>query len=96
MEVLPFQFEVIKRIRKKIKDKHYRLIFKYLDRYYYILFEDGIKQTFVEKSLEELFSRINEADRSNLYLDESLTLHNEENIKKINIGGILNEKIFAK
>jgi hypothetical protein len=101
IKIIPIQIWVINKLKGKIKEKSWKCIFKYMNVYYYCSIIDGfVELAFTQvdlKAFNDKFQGLSK--REALYLDNrinGLDLSGIENYNYIELGGILNEKIFSK
>jgi hypothetical protein len=103
IEVKPIQF-IVKDVMKKILKTNIfncKVIIKLNEYYYYISFKEGLfYYGLVEKDKEIVLDKINENnDFGEIYVDNSLcdlSFTNKFKIVKMNIGELINEKIYEK
>ena len=103
IEVKPIQF-IVKDVMKKILKTNIfncKVIIKLNEYYYYISFKEGLfYYGLVEKDKEIVLNKISQNDDfGEIYVDNSLydlSLTNKFKIIKINIGELINEKIYEK
>ena len=103
IEVKPIQF-IVKDVMKKILKTNIfncKVIIKLNEYYYYISFKEGLfYYGLVEKDKEIVLDKINQNDDfGEIYVDNSLcelSLTNKFKIIKMNIGELINEKIYEK
>ena len=103
IEVKPIQF-IVKDVMKKIFKTNIfncKVIIKLNEYYYYISFKEGLfYYGLVEKDKETVLHKINENDDfGEIYVDNSLcdlSFTNKIKIVKMNIGELINEKIYEK
>ncbi|MGG7176131.1 hypothetical protein ACQPU1_00955 [Clostridium paraputrificum] len=98
VKIIPIQLEMLKKIKRKIKDKSWGSIFSYKDSYYFISVKDGIfNGSFVERNLEYFLVRIKEfKGEEPLYFDSRIGDINIKNVKELDFGGIINDKALYK
>ena len=103
IEVKPIQF-VIKDVMMKILKTNIfncKVLIRFNEYYYYISFKEGLfYYGLVEKDKEIVLDKINQNDDfGEIYVDNSLcnlSLANKFKIIKMNIGELINEKIYEK
>ncbi len=104
IEVKPIQF-VIKDVMMKILKNNIfncKVLIRLYEYYYYISFKEKLfYYGFVEKDKKRVFDKIIKNDDSgDLYIDSNiinnLSLENKFKIIKLNIGELVNEKIYKK
>lgn len=103
IEVKPIQF-IVKDIMMRILNKNNlscKVLTKFMEYYYYISFKGGLfNYNFIEKDKEIVLDAIiKNDDFGEIYVDNSLkdlSLTNKFKIININIGELLNEKIYEK
>ena len=103
IEVKPIQFIVKDVMMKILKTNIFncKVIIKLNEYYYYISFKEGLfYYGLVEKDKEIVLDKINQNDDfGEIYVDNSLcelSLTNKFKIIKMNIGELINEKIYEK
>ena len=98
VRVIPIQLQMLKSIKRKVKDKSFASIFIYKDSYYYISVEDGVfEKSFVEKNLKDFLLRFKDYKyKEPLYLDSRIDGINIKNMKELDFGGLFNDKILYK
>ena len=104
IEVKPIQIIVKDVIKKVLKcsDFNCKVLINWNEYYYYMLFKNGLfNYGFVKESKEEVVSLLNENnDFEEIYVDNNIidNLLNENKFKliKINLGELINEKIYEK
>ncbi|AWK52404.1 hypothetical protein DIC82_15980 [Clostridium beijerinckii] len=103
IEVKPIQYIVKEVMMKILKNSIFNceVLMKFKEYYYYISFKDGLfYYGFVGKDKEIVFEKIIvNNDLGEIYVDNSLddlSLKNKFKIIKMNIGELINEKIYEK
>jgi len=103
IEVKPIQFIVKDVMMKILKNNIFncKVLTKFMEYYYYISFKDGLfNYNFIGKDKERVLDTIIENDDfGEIYVDNSLkelSLTNKFKIININIGELLNERIYEK
>ncbi|WP_160688823.1 hypothetical protein [Clostridium sp. C2-6-12] len=104
LEVKPIQFIVKAVMGKVLNNEKFNcsLLVKFLECYYYMTFENGLFYSgFVSKDKELMYSKIIENNElEEVYIDCSIEedLFDSREIKliKINLGELINEKIYEK
>lgn len=103
IEVKPIQFIVKDVMRKILKNKIFtcKVLMKFNEYYYYISFKDGLfYYGLVEKDKKIVLDKIIQNDNfGELYFDNTigdLSITNKFKIIKMNIGELINEKIYEK
>lgn len=101
IKIIPVQIWVIDRLKVKIKEKSWKCIFKYMDVYYYCVIVDSLLEVaLVKDNIKSFNNKLQELlEEETLYLDNTinkLDISGVGNINYIELGGILNEKIFGK
>ena len=95
------QIWVVNKLKDRIKEKSWQCIFKYMKVYYYCSIIEGLLEVaFVQDNINLFNNKLQELlNEEALYLDNTingLDIKGIENFKYIELGGILNEKIFSK
>lgn len=103
IEIIPIQFIVKDVMIKVLKTNNFncKVFIKFNEYYYYIIFKEGLFYCgFVEKDEEIILDKIIKNNGfGEIYIDNSmrdLSLENKFKIIKINIGELINEKIYEK
>lgn len=103
IEVKPIQLIVKDVMMKILKTNIFncKVLLKFKEYYYYILFKEGLfYYGFVEENKEIVWDKISRNDDfGEIYVDNSLgdlPIINKFNIIKMNIGELINEKIYEK
>lgn len=104
IEIKPIQFVVKDLMMKFLKNDVFtcEVLIKFNECYYYISFKDGLFfYGFVEKDINFVFNKIiNNNSLREIYVDNSIGdcshLTNKIKIIKMNIGELINEKIYEK
>lgn len=103
IEVKPIQIIVKEVMIKILKNNIFdcKVLTKFMGYYYYISFKNGLfNNNYIEKDKERVLDTIIEnGDFGEIYIDNSLddlSLANKFKIIKINIGELINEKIYQK
>jgi len=101
IKVIPLQIWIVDRLKNKIKEQSWQIIFKYMNVYYYCFAIEGIVElAFAQENMGLFPNKFQEfLNKETLYLDNTikdLDIKIMENFKYIELGGILNEKIFSK
>ena len=103
IEVKPIQIIVKEVMMKILKNNIFncKVLIKFNEHYYYISFKGGLfYYNYIEKDKEIVLDKIvQNNDFGEMYVDTSLgdlALTNKFNIIKINIGELINEKIYEK
>lgn len=104
IEVKPIQFIVKDIMRKVLNNQNFtcRILLKYQEYYYYISFENGLFYNgFVNEDKELVVNKMVEnSDLGEIYFDYSveddLFFLDKFEITKINLGELINEKIYEK
>lgn len=101
IKVIPVQIWVVNKLKDRIKEKSWQCIFKYMKVYYYCSIIQGlVGLTFAQENINLFNNKFQELlNEEALYLDNTINeidIKGMENFKHIELGGILNEKIFSK
>ncbi|WP_310939815.1 hypothetical protein [Clostridium sp. SHJSY1] len=99
IKVVPLQFYVMQKLRKKIRDKIYVCGFKYMEKYYYYYFNNGfVEESYVFKDLEDMIKKINIIEnKCVLYIEKGIDYRKfvyKIKIQELELRRILNEKVF--
>lgn len=104
LEVKPIQFVVKDVMIEVLKTEGFNcnVLLKFLECYYYMVFKNGLFISgFVNEEIDLIFSKIEEDNElEEIYVDYNMeeNLFNSKKIKliKINLGELINEKIYKK
>ena len=104
LEVKPMQYIIQECLEKSIKNKvlDSKIIVKFNDYYYYVSFKNGLfYQGFVEKEMKIIIDRILDSDyQGQMYVDDNvddeISLKENFQVIKINIGELLNDRVYEK
>lgn len=101
IKVIPLQIWLVNKLKDRIKEKSWQCIFKYMEVYYYFSIIEGLVElTFAQDNIYLFNNKFKDLqNKGTIYLDNKINVINIkglENFKYIELGGILNEKIFSK
>jgi len=101
IKVIPVQILVVNILKKGIKENAWQCIFKFMNVFYFCYIKDGILEfAFAQDNIKLFEYKLGELlNEEVLYLDNTINGLNINGIDKINyieLGRILNEKIFCK
>ena len=94
LKVIPVQFEILRKVKRRIIDKNYELIYLYEGCYYFLKVDNNnLKKSVVKYSLEDVKNLIDVDCENLIYIDSKIVDLDIKNKKIIQLGGILDEKI---
>ncbi|PRR82948.1 hypothetical protein [Clostridium vincentii] len=101
IRIFPLQLLVVKKLKYRIQEKSWQCIFKYMNRYYYCSIIKGLVElTFIQENINIFNNKFQEVvNKEVLYLDNTinkLDINGMKDFNYIELGGILNEKVFSK
>ena len=96
LKVVPLQFEILSYAKRKIKDKSYELVYLHNDSYYFLkVNNNNIKRSVVKDDFDDIKKLISLDEEVSIYIDNKIKGIDYKNIKEIQLGGILDEKILS-